>query len=508
MSMKNKFLHLIFSRLVITGILILIQVLFLIGFLLRISDYFIYAQALFFIFSILMVIYIINRNSNPTFKLPWVILIILFPIFGGILYWMFGKNHIQKRVQKFYRETKKLTKEDPEIRKKLKQENSLAASQSHYLYQYAHAPLYGHTETKYYPIGEVFYEDLLDALRSAKKFIFLEYFIIDFGVMWSSILDVLKEKVKEGIEVRVMYDDIGCVALLPKRYYKELESLGIKCVPFNRFIPIVSVIHNNRDHRKIAIIDGNIGFTGGINLADEYINQKEKYGHWKDTALRLRGEGVWNLTVLFLESWNKFRKTDTNCDKYRPTLFFKNADVGYVQPYGDTPLDEELVGQNVYLNLIEQAKSYIYINTPYLILDYEMLSALALAAKRGVDVRIVTPHIPDKWYIHIISQSYYETLIRSGIKIYEYQPGFLHAKSFLVDDELGTVGSINLDYRSLIHHYECGVWMYRTEALKAMKQDYLETLEKCIFVDRHFCSQIPWYKRWCKDFLQLFAPLL
>lgn len=510
----KKIRHLLTSRWLVTGLLILIQILFFIGLILQISSYFYYVQLFLFIISFFTVLSIINYHSNPTFKLPWILLIILFPLLGGVLYWIFGKKYVNKtyykKIHKQHLEGEQYWREDYTIRKELKEQNILAERQSRYIYHYADMPLWKNTETTYYPVGEAYFKDLIHDLRQAKHFIFLEFFIIHEGKMWNSILGILKEKAKEGVDIRIIYDDIGCIDLLPKYYYKTIASYGIKCVPFNRFIPIVSVFHNNRDHRKMVIIDGMTAFTGGINLADEYINEKKRFGHWKDTAVRLTGDGVWNFTLLFLDSWNHLCKTDSDYNSFRPNYNHKETfkGTGFVQPYGDSPFDRELIGETVYLNIINQAKQYLYINTPYLIISYEIVVALSNAAKRGVDVRITTPHIPDKWYIHIITQSYYQTLIEAGVHIYEYIPGFIHAKSFLADDEIGVISTINLDYRSLVHHYECGVWMYKTTALKQLKEDHEQLRKESKEINLAFCRAIPWYKRWIKDLLQLFAPLL
>lgn len=504
--------YILTSRWLITGLLILLQILFLIGLILEISNYFYYVQIGLVVISFITAFSIINYHTNPMFKLPWIFVIFFFPLFGGVFYWLFGRKYISKsysnKVRTQHLEEERYWREDYLIRKELKQKSMLAATQSHYIYQYADMPLWNQTDTNYYPVGEDYFQDLMFHLKQAKKFIFLEFFIIHEGHMWDSILTILKEKAKQGLDIRIIYDDIGCIDLLPKNYSKTLLNDGIHCIPFNRFVPILSVFHNNRDHRKIVIIDGDIAFTGGINLADEYINVRKRFGHWKDTAVRLIGPGVWNFTLLFLDSWNQLKKTDETYDTFRPNNSKNEVNAGFVQPFGDSPFDREMIGETVYLNIIHQAKKYIYINTPYLILSYELIVALTGAAKRGVEVRITTPHIPDKWYIHIITQSYYETLLEAGVQIYEYQPGFLHAKSFLADDEIGVISTINLDYRSLVHHYECGVWMYQTKALEQLKQDHEQMKKISIPIDLNFCRKIPWYKRWVKDLLQLFAPLL
>ncbi|MDE7298387.1 MAG: cardiolipin synthase, partial [Lachnospiraceae bacterium] len=340
--------------------------------------------------------------------------------------------------------------------------------------------------------------------EKAEKFIFMEYFIIAEGRMWDTILEILKEKAAAGVDVRLLYDDVGCLRLLPFQYYETIRGFGIKCEAFNPFVPFVSTVMNNRDHRKILVIDGETGFTGGINLADEYINEKERFGYWKDTGIMLKGDAVWNLTVMFLQLWNALRPTDTDFDCFRPRARYETD--GYVQPYGDSPLDFENVGENVYLNIINSAKDYVYIFTPYLISDSEMISALCLAAKRGVDVRIVTPHIPDKKFAFMLTQSYYEQLMDGGVKIFEFEPGFIHAKCFVSDDIVATVGTINLDYRSLYLHFECGVYLYRTSSVMDVKQDAIDTIARSIPVTRDMLKPVL-QKVVLQAFLKLFAPL-
>ena len=338
----------------------------------------------------------------------------------------------------------------------------------------------------------------------------MEYFIIEEGQMWDTILEILKEKAAEGVDVRVIYDDFGCLFLLPTGYDKKLEAMGIKCCVFNPFIPLLTLRMNNRDHRKICVIDGHTAFTGGINLADEYINAIDKHGHWKDTALIIKGEAVWSFTVMFLTMWDYLRKTNEDYEAYRPHVHHPEPfeGDGFVQPYTDCPLDNESVGENVYLNLINNAKEYVYINTPYLILDHEMITALSQAAKRGVDVRILTPHHGDKWYVHGVTRANYWALVDDGVKIYEYTPGFVHAKTFVVDDEYAVVGTINLDYRSLYLHYECAAWLYKTKSVLDVRDDYLETLKVSQKITSADFNTIPWYRKIMFAFLRIFAPLM
>lgn len=327
--------------------------------------------------------------------------------------------------------------------------------------------------------------------------------------MWNSILEVLERKAAQGVDVRVIYDDFGCLKTLPTGYEKTLRQKGIKCYVFNPFTPMLLIRMNNRDHRKIAIIDGHTAFCGGINLADEYINAYEKHGHWKDASIMLHGDAVYSFTIMFLKAWQFCSKKSEDYEKFLPTLHSKRPfeTDGFVAPYGDNPTDNEPVGENVYLNAISRAKKSVWFKTPYLIIGNELLTALKNAAKSGVDVRIMTPHIADKWYVHNVTQTYYETLISSGVKIYEYTPGFIHSKVMICDGEIATVGTINLDFRSLYHHFECGVWMYKNSAINDIIEDYEKTLEKCerITLEK---TKVSLFKRLLRVFLRLFAPLM
>jgi cardiolipin synthase len=354
------------------------------------------------------------------------------------------------------------------------------------------------------------FECLLEELKKAERYIFLEYFIIEQGTMWSAILDILIEKAQQGVDVRVIYDDVGCLLKLPYGYDRHLESLGIKCRVFNPFRPVLSVRLNNRDHRKIAVIDGHTAITGGINLADEYINEVARFGHWKDTSILIQGEAVWNLVVMFLTLWDWLCGIKEDYEEFKPLPEYAEqfTSDGYVQPFADSPLDDESVSQSVFLNMIGGAKRYVYINTPYLILDFEMTTALCLAAKRGVDVRIVTPRIGDRWFVHAVTRSNYEVLIEAGVRIYEYTPGFMHAKTFVVDDQFAVVGTINLDYRSLYLHFECGAWLFKTKSVLEIKEDYLQTLAVSQLITLEECHNVKWYKKLARSLLRLFAPLM
>ena len=462
--------------------------------------------------SIIIVFIIINNKSNPSYKIAWIVPVMIFPIFGGLFYLLYGGNKLSTREKlKMVIQNIEMTnslKQDDEIIKKIGDKSIYAKNQSEYILNYAKCPVYNNTETTYFKIGEEKFEALLRELKKAEKFIFLEYFIIQEGKMFNSILEILEEKAKQGVDVRLIYDDVGCIVTLPHNYKNTLEAKGIKCRVYNPIKPFFTRRLNNRDHRKIVVIDGDVGFTGGINLADEYINEYEKHGYWKDAGIMLKGDAVWNLTVMFLSMWDYIDNKEEDYIKFKPSKNKYYNSKGYVQPFDDSPLINEPIGETVYLNLINKAKDYIYINTPYLIIDNEMATALKIAAKSGVDIKIVTPYIPDKKFVHAVTKSYYESFIKDGIEIYEFTPGFMHAKTFVVDDEYGVVGSINLDFRSLYLHYECGVWLYKTESIKSMKDDYLETLKRCHKVTMEECKNTSSIRKVLRLIIRMFAPLL
>ncbi|HWQ72866.1 MAG TPA: cardiolipin synthase [Desulfitobacteriaceae bacterium] len=491
---------------------LVIQLLLIIIFILKFNRYF----AAFYGFSIFLslaaVLWIINNNSNPIYKIAWIVPIMLFPIFGGLFYLFFGGNQMRRKkkdkrnsVQTQTLESLILNEETIDL---LEKENPNAARQARYIQKSANYPLYLNNGAEYLSSGEQKFEKLKDQLAKAEKFIFLEYFIIEEGLMWNGILDILKEKAAKGLDVRVLYDGAGCLETLPLNYDSKLGEYGIKSRVFNPMIPVLSTRLNNRDHRKIAVIDGTTGFIGGINLADEYINKIEKYGHWKDAAVMLSGRAVWSLTVMFLSMWNYTKGLADNPAAYRRDDFIQKEADGYIQPFADSPLDNESISEAVYLNMIYNAKKNIYITTPYLIIDNEMVTALSTAAKSGVDVRIITPYYGDKFFVHEATQSYFPVLIESGVKILEYTPGFIHSKTLVVDDEFGVVGTINMDYRSFYLHFECGVWMYRCSCLSDIIRDFEEMIRICKEVTLENIKTTSWIQTLFRSVLRMFAPLM
>ena len=516
MMILKKIAKLLFNRVFYVIFAMAVQLGWLLTIFLRLAGYSRYMSFILDVISILVVLKIVNRKINPSYKLAWTMLILCLPIFGLVLYLVFGRSRIAAYMQDRFNEmlvkSSNLLQTDPEIHDLLEAEDISACNQSDYIYRNAGYPIHGNTTAEYFQVGDDMFPVLVRELEQAQHYIFIEYFIIHDGVMWRTILDILERKVQEGVDVRLIYDDMGCLTTLPHKYYETMRSKGIKCQVFNPFRPILNIIQNNRDHRKFCIIDGYVGFTGGVNLADEYINQKERFGHWKDTAVMLKGEAVWNMTAMFLHMWNVItnNREDHSLEEYLPHVWHPEAfeGDGYIQPFCDSPLDNETVGENVYLNIINRAKRYVYICTPYLVIDNEMMTALCLAAKSGVDVRLMTPGIPDKKLVFLLTQSYYEQLLEAGVKIYEYQPGFLHAKSFVCDDEIAVVGTINLDYRSLYLHFEDGVWIYRNQVIYDIKKDFTDTLEYCNPVSLEFCRGRNIAVRAMQSILRLFAPML
>lgn len=515
MNFISKLLRRMFNRTVICVLGIALQVFYIMSLFWSIGTMYNYSYYLCTLLGAVLALYIVNSDMNPSYKIAWIIPILLFPIFGSTFYLFFGNNHsgdrLRKRMNNFNEESKLLLPQDKELIAKFHRENRVVEKQAYYIFTYGGYPVYSNTKTTYFPLGEKKFERLLVELEKAERFIFLEYFIIQEGKMWNSILEILERKAKEGVDVRLIYDDIGCLFTLPYKYNEEMERRGIKCRVFNPFRPLWSAKMNNRDHRKILVIDGHTAFNGGINLADEYINEYEKHGHWKDTAVMLEGEAVWSFTMMFLTMWNYLSNTKPDDYSYympqEHDIAHINSD-GFVIPYTDSPLDDEPVGENVYLNIINDAKEYVYITTPYLIIDNEMQTALILAAKSGIDVRIITPHVPDKWFVHAVTRAHYKKLVKFGVKIYEYTPGFIHAKNFVSDDSVAVVGTINLDFRSLYLHFECATWMYKTESILDVKQDYLDTLKKCQEITYADCMNINIFRRIGRAVLRLFAPMM
>ena len=507
----NKLLKKVFSRTVVTALLIVIQVAWLAALLLQLGNSLPAIQTVLRILSLVAILFVIKSDMNPSYKIGWVLLIAVLPILGGLMYVIFGNKRPTKYMREMLRAQLEKSAEYLGTQESITGElDGGAAGLFKYLEGSAGYPTAKNTTVRYYRVGEEMYADLLPELEKAEKFIFLEYFIIRPGEMWDGVLEILKRKAAAGVDVRIIYDDMGCIDILPANYNATLEGWGIRTMAFNRFVPAVSLVMNNRDHRKITVIDGKVGFTGGINISDEYINVKERFGHWKDTGLMLKGPGVFNLTLMFLEMWNAFNKDGDGYAEFIPDSFEEcgSADDGYVLSFSDSPLDNESVGESVYTDMLYQAKDYIYITTPYLAIDSELQTALCMAAKRGVDVRMITPGIPDKKLVYRLTRSYYPTLLRAGVKIYEYTPGFIHAKSFVCDDKLCVVGTINMDYRSLYLHFENGCWFCGCDAVADMRRDFEELFAVSTEVTAQYAGKRERCVRGINGILRLFGPLM
>lgn len=510
---KKGLFRIVFSRTGLILIMILLQLGIFVAMSYRLRSYSIYINAAFTVLSLVVLIYIINSEENPAFKMTWVLCVAVFPAVGTLFYiyvqTQAGTRWIGRRLDDLKLEEMPYMTQEQEIIEELRESKPAMANLAYYLSDYLRFPTYRNTEVTYFPLGEDKFAAMVRELKKAKRFIFLEYFIVAEGHMWGTILEILKEKADRGVEVRFLYDGMNTISNLPYNYYKEIQKLGIQCRMSNPIIPFLSTTQNNRDHRKICVVDGRVAFTGGINLADEYINEKERFGHWKDTAVMLEGEAVQSLTILFLEMWNLGERRPENYERYlTPKKTMVRRELGYVLPYGDHPYDNENVGEEVYFHILNHAKKYVHIMTPYLILDSEMITSLTRAAKSGIEVIIMMPHIPDKWYAFAVGKTYYKVLIQAGVQIYEYTPGFVHAKVFVSDDDTATVGTINLDYRSLYLHYECGVLIYDNPVVERIEKDFQDTLQKCHKVSLAEVAARPLSMKLVGQILQLFAPLM
>lgn len=504
---KRGILQVIFGRTMIILLLLLIQFLFMFYLMFSAGRYIPYIFGSITAFTVIMLLIVLNTNANASIKLSWCFFISVLPVFGSLMYLFIrtdlGHRVEQRAIQRTLTESAKYFPKNSQVYEGI--EDKSFYNLSYYLKNNGF-PVYNAEEIEYFPLGEDKFREMTACLEKAEKYIFLEYFIIKEGTMWNRILDILTEKAKQGVEIRILYDGTNSVFNLPYNYPKKLKKLNIKCKMYSPLRPFVSTHYNNRDHRKILVIDGKIAFTGGVNLADEYINFTAPYGHWKDTAVKIQGQAVNSFTLMFLQMWN-YNERDRQYEKYltnNTVKLFK----GYVIPYGDNPMDEENLGEAVYLDIINKATDYVYIMTPYLILDDEMKNALSSAAKRGVDVRIILPKKPDHIYAYVLAEDHYPDLMNAGVKIYSYTPGFIHAKVFLSDNKIATVGSINLDYRSLYLHFECGLLMYDTECIPKIYSDFEKTFKESHLIDKNDLKKRGLLSRISSFILKAVAPLM
>ena len=509
----NFLFKIIFSRTMIVILMILAQLAVYLAAFSILRSYQPFFWELMNLFGGFLIIYIINRDEPTEFKLTWIIPICLFPVLGALIYMLVicntGGIGLKKRVRAEHAKMRQYFFTKPETIESLEKISPRVAGLSRFIETRSGYPTYTNSEGFYYPLGDDMLEDFLAALRGAQRFIFIEYFIIDRGFMWDAVLRILRQKVAEGVEVRVMYDGMCSVLNLPYHYPKTLQKMGIKAKMFAPIRPFLSTSQNNRDHRKIVVIDGRVAFTGGVNIADEYINRKAVYGHWKDVAIKLKGDAVRSFTLMFLQLWNLYEAEEEKYDTYLDVSgeIIQRAE-GFVIPYGEEPVGMKEVAKTIYLNLISCATRYVHIMTPYFVVDREFVDALRFAAQRGVDVEIMLPHIPDKKIVFYIARTFYTQLMEAGIKIYEYTPGFIHAKIFVVDDTKAVVGTVNLDYRSFYHHFECGAYFYRTPVVQAVKDDFEKTRERCQLVTQEYYKQIPVFQKFLGQVFKVFGPLM
>ena len=526
------------GRLVFVALSVLLQVIWICVQAMKLNRYSTWISVATSVLTLVVVILLYGRRTNAAFKMPWIILILAFPVLGLGMYLLFGRKEatqlVRERFERIDQSLDGLLIQDKAVRIKLQQTDRMAANEAAYIWNYAKYPIYQNTDVVFYKEASEGIEAQKQALNQAKHFIFMEYHAIEDKQSFGELKEILARKAKEGVEVRLFYDDIGSIGFINTDFIQRMEAEGIQCRVFNRLMPVLNVFMNNRDHRKITVIDGKIGFTGGYNLADEYFNITHPYGYWKDTGVRLEGDAVRSLTVMFLEMWNAIKYTDTDYTPYFPqdgaqpheaglagsaaergvgaaqsdANIAADSASGFVQPYADSPLDGEPVGENVYMGVVKAASEYVYFTTPYLIISDEMSRELCLAAKRGVDVRIVTPGIPDKKLVYRVTRSYYAQLASAGVRIFEYTPGFLHAKQCVSDDVTATVGTINLDYRSLYFHFENGVFLHRCEAVQKVREDFEDIFPVCREVTEQYAKKQSAAMKFGQCVLRLIAPLL
>ena len=493
---KRGISRILFSR---TGLIILVlflQVVYFSGLLIKVyGDYQKYVLVLVYVIEAVVVIYMVNSKMDSSAKITWLVIILVMPLLGCLFYIIsmsdLGYRRLKKHTGELLDESRDALEQDVEIMKEASDGNSEAVNLARYLNRTGSFPLYKDYGSVYYSTGKEMYDAMIEEIKKAKEFVFLEFFIIANGYMWGTILDLLEEKVREGVEVRLLYDGMNEVGNVPRSYYKSIEKLGIKCKSFMPLQPFISTSYNYRDHRKIVIIDGKTAFNGGINLADEYINHINRFGHWKDAGVKVEGPAVDSFTLMFLQMWDVNEDHMENVQKYikRSNGETLKDPQGYLIPYADTPVDEDRTGENVYIDILYKSKEYCHIMTPYLILDDELKNAIVYAASRGLDVCIILPGIPDKKFPYAIAKTYYKELINAGVRIYEYSPGFIHSKVFVSDNERAVVGTINLDYRSLYHHFECATYLENAECISNIEDDFQKTRKECKLITNDTLKQ-------------------
>lgn len=498
-------------RIVIAGLLLILQIAVLIYFSYFLSINSLYIYSIFTLCGILMVIYIVSKPGNESYKMTWVVFILLAPVLGVFFYFLRGGSrfipNVRQRRKIIFKETRPLLVQDTEVTQKLKYTDIVHSRQSEYLYRESGFPVYDNTDVKFLYPGEVIWEEMLKELEKAEEKIFIEFFILAEGVMWDEIHKILIRKAAQGVDIRIIFDDFGSINRQYKGFMNGLRSENIKVEVFNPIRASLDTFMNNRNHRKIVVIDGKVAFTGGFNIGDEYINKWQRFGYWMDSAVKLTGDAAYGFMIMFLEMWSFVTKKRFNRSLYPKPENSKCGD-GFVHPYCDGPFNEKNPAQGLYMQMITSAQKYVYITTPYLIIDSEMATILKLAAKSGIDVRIITPSIGDKWYVHPVTRSNYKELIKSGIRIYEYSPGFIHSKMFVSDDKVATVGTVNMDYRSFYFHFECGAWICANNAVLEVRDHIKELFEQSKEITTEDIKNRTFYQRLKQTILRLFAPFM
>lgn len=498
------------THIVFSAISLLVQIIFFVVMIRGLSKHYFFVNTLCTVLAVITVFYITNKSGKSSYKILWIIFILVVPIFGVIAYMLLGGGrvfpHVKRKMQQCESKYISQLPTDDEAHETLRYSDGLHSRQADYLTNESGFPLYKNSSAEFLAPGEKFFPRFLEELQKAEKYIFIEFFIIAEGEMWSEVSAILEQKVREGVEVKVLFDDFGSIKRQNKNFIKNLRRKGIEVAAFNRIRPSIDIFMNNRNHRKIVVIDGRVAVTGGLNLADEYINRLERFGYWMDCAAIIKGDAVKSFLAMFCSTWEF--TTGKGIDMPSHISCEKALDKGFLLPYADGPLDNKYPAEEIYMQILNSAQRYVYIATPYLIIDNSMKNCLSLAAKSGIDVRIITPHIPDKWYVHPVTQYNYYDLLEAGIKIYEYTPGFIHSKLFVSDDSVATVGTVNMDYRSFIFHFECGVWMCDNKTVYDIKEHFNTLLLQCEEITLKKLKKAPWYVRLKRAVLHLLAPLM
>lgn len=501
------------AKIVAVIFLFLLQVCIMLALYSTARDLYNYARIIFDIIRLATVLYILYHHESAEYKTSWILFIMLFPVVGVLVYYFWGNSRLKKKkelaIRKVRIETENMLKDSQEVDDEIKELDIYKYNQVQYMTKITGYPVYRNEGTEYFEIGEKFFESLKKDLEKAQKYILMEFFIVSKGKLLDEVLEILKRKAKAGVKVELMVDALGCICRLPKGFEKQMEEAGIEFHKFNPFTIIINGYVNYRDHRKIIVIDGKIGYTGGVNLADEYANIIERFGHWKDGGIKVIGKATWSYTLMFLRTKEQLIQKEIDYLWYRNTEEADQTDSkGYVLPIADGPDNRKNPIENIYIQTINYAKDYVYITTPYFVVSQPLLMALLNSARSGVDVRLITPHIPDKKAVQIATRSYYEVLLEAGVKVYEYKPGFIHSKTFVADDTTAIVGTANLDFRSAHLNFECINWMYVTGEEIAVKEDFENMLGKCIKIELDKWQQRPWIQKILEAILSAFSPML